>query len=72
MVERDIARSELNISDEIFLTGTAAEITPVIEIDSKRIGNGKPGDITTKMMQEYTDIVMNKNDDYEHWLTEVY
>ena len=72
VVERDIARSELNISDEIFLTGTAAEITPVIEIDSKRIGNGKPGDITTKMMQEYTDIVMNKNDDYEHWLTEVY
>ena len=72
VVERDIARSELNISDEIFLTGTAAEITPVIEIDSKRIGNGKPGDITTKMMQEYTDIVMNKNDGYDHWLTEVY
>jgi len=72
VVERDIARSELNMSDEIFLTGTAAEITPVIEIDSKRIGNGKPGDITTRMMQEYTDIVMNKNDDYDHWLTEVY
>ena len=72
VVERDIARSELNISDEIFLTGTAAEITPVIEIDSKRIGNGKPGDITTKMMQEYTDLVMNKNDGYDHWLTEVY
>jgi len=72
VVERDIARSELNMSDEIFLTGTAAEITPVIEIDSKRIGNGKPGDITMRMMQEYTDIVMNKNDDYDHWLTEVY
>ena len=72
VVERDIARSELVMSDEIFLTGTAAEITPIISMDSKKIGNGKPGDITKKMMQEYTDIVMNKNDDYSHWLTEVY
>jgi len=72
IIERDITRSELIISDEVFLTGTAAEITPVIEIDSKKIGNGKPGDITIKMMQEYTDIVMNKNDDYSYWLTKVY
>ena len=71
-VERDIARSELIISDEIFLTGTAAEITPIISMDSKKIGNGKPGDITKKMMQEYTDIVMNKNNDYVQWLTSVY
>ena len=72
VIERDITRSELNISDEVFLTGTAAEITPVITIDSKKIGDGKPGNITMKMMQEYTDIVMNKNDNYAHWLTEVY
>ena len=72
VVERYITRDELVISDEIFLTGTAAEITPVISINSKKIGNGKPGVITKKMMQEYTDIVMNKNDDYSHWLTEVY
>jgi len=72
VTERDITRSELTISDEVFLTGTAAEITPVIEIDSKKIGNGKPGDITMKMMQEYTDIVMNKNNNYSYWLTEVY
>ena len=71
-VERDIARSELIISEEIFLTGTAAEITPIISMDSKKIGNGKPGDITKKMMQEYTDIVMNKNNDYVQWLTSVY
>ena len=71
-VERDIARSELIISDEIFLTGTAAEIIPIISMDSKKIGNGKPGDITKKMMQEYTDIVMNKNNDYTQWLTSVY
>ena len=72
VVERDISRNELVISDEIFLTGTAAEIISIISMDSKKIGNGKPGDITKKMMQEYTDIVMNKNDDYSHWLTEVY
>jgi branched-chain amino acid aminotransferase len=72
VIERDITRSELIISEEIFLTGTAAEITPIIKMDSKKIGNGKPGDITKKMMQEYTEIVMNKNEDYSHWLTEVY
>ena len=72
VVERYITRDELVMSDEVFLTGTAAEITPVISINSKKIGNGKPGVITKKMMQEYTDIVMNKNDDYSHWLTEVY
>jgi len=71
-IERDISRSELIISDEIFLTGTAAEITPIISMDSKKIGNGKPGSITKKMMQEYSDIVMNKNDDYAQWLTSVY
>jgi branched-chain amino acid aminotransferase len=70
--EKDVTRSELIISDEIFLTGTAAEITPIISMDSKKIGNGKPGDITKKMMDEYTDIVMNKNSDYSHWLTPVY
>jgi len=72
VVERYISRDELVMSDEIFLTGTAAEITPITLMDTKKIGNGKPGDITKKMMQEYTDIVMNKNDDYSHWLTEVY
>ncbi|HJJ23188.1 MAG TPA: branched-chain amino acid transaminase [Nitrosopumilus sp.] len=72
VVERYVTRSELIISDEIFLTGTAAEITPIISMDSKKVGNGKPGIITKKMMQEYTDIVMNKNDNYSHWLTSVY
>ena len=72
VTETEIARSELTISDEIFLTGTAAEITPIIAMDGKKIGNGKPGDITKKMMSEYTDIVMNKNQDYSHWLTAVY
>jgi len=72
VTETEIARSELTISDEIFLTGTAAEITPIIAMNGKKIGDGKPGEITKKMMSEYTDIVMNKNQDYSHWLTAVY
>ena len=59
-IERDISRSELTMADEIFLTGTAAEITPIISMDSKKIGNGKPGNITKKMMQEYSDISSHK------------
>ena len=70
--EREITRSELAISDEIFLTGTAAEITPIISMDGRSIANGIPGTITKKIMQEYTDIVMNKNENYSHWLTAVY
>jgi branched-chain amino acid aminotransferase len=72
VTETEIARRELTVSDEIFLTGTAAEITPIIAMDGKKIGNGKPGNITKKMMNVYTDIVMNKNQDYSHWLTAVY
>ena len=72
VTEREITRSELIISDEIFLTGTAAEITPITSVDSKKIGNGKPGDVTKKMMDEYTDIVMDSNENYAHWLTAVY
>jgi branched-chain amino acid aminotransferase len=72
VIETEIARSELTISDEIFLTGTAAEIIPVVAVDGKQIASGKPGDITKKMMKEYKDIVMNKNKDYPHWLTGVY
>ncbi len=72
ITETEIARSELTISDEIFLTGTAAEITPIILMDGKKVGDGKPGDITKKMMSAYTDIVMNKNQNYAHWLTAVY
>ena len=72
VLEREVTRSELTMSDEIFLTGTAAEITPVISMDGKKIGNGKPGNITKKMMNEYQDIVMFQNEDYSHWLTPVY
>ncbi len=60
------------MADEIFLSGTAAEITPVIKIDKKKIGAGKVGNITKLFMATYSDIVMNKSENYSHWLTAVY
>jgi len=69
---REINRSELYIADEIFLTGTAAEITPIIRVDKRKIGNGKVGKITKKLMADYTDVVMNRNEKYSTWLTPVY
>lgn len=69
---REINRSELYIADEIFLTGTAAEITPIIRVDERKIGNGKVGKITKELMTDYTDVVMNRNEKYSTWLTPVY
>tara|TARA_B100000959_G_scaffold209395_1_gene219903 strand:- start:544 stop:1458 length:915 start_codon:yes stop_codon:yes gene_type:complete len=69
---KKISKEELMSADEVFLSGTAAEITPIIKIERKKIGNGKLG-ITTKMIMEtYTDIVMNKNKKFAKWLTAVY
>ena len=69
---KKISKQELMSADEVFLSGTAAEITPIIKIERKKIGSGKLG-ITTKMIMEtYTDIVMNKNKKFAKWLTAVY
>jgi len=67
-----VSKKELKMADEIFLSGTAAEITPVIKIDKKKIGEGKVGNITKLFMTTYSDIVMNKSENYSHWLTVVY
>jgi branched-chain amino acid aminotransferase len=72
VVVREITRSELYISDEVFLSGTAAEITPIIRIDQNEIGNGKVGTITSELISGYTGMVMNKNEKYSQWLTPVY
>ncbi|MEO9309411.1 MAG: branched-chain amino acid transaminase [Nitrososphaera sp.] len=70
--EKTITRSEIYLADEVFLTGTAAEITPVTSIDGKKIGSGKPGRITQELMSSYMDLVMARNDKYSGWLTPVY
>jgi branched-chain amino acid aminotransferase len=69
--ERDIALGELLTADEAFFTGTAAEITPIVEIDGVKIGSGKPGPITRKLQTLYDDIVRGKVDKYREWLTYV-
>ena len=70
--ESDIARSQLYVADEIFLTGTAAEITPVISIDGKKIGKGVPGPVTRQLLRAYDDTVMGKDGRHSDWLTAVY
>jgi len=69
---KEIKKDELKKADEVFLTGTAAEITPVIKIESKKIGDGRVGKITTQLMNTYSEIVMNKNKKFSKWLTNVY
>jgi len=71
-IEREIPRTEIYFADEVFLTGTAAEITPVISIDGKKVGDGKTGKITGKIRTIYTDITMGKNKKYSKWITSVY
>ena len=69
---KEISSDELKKADEVFLTGTAAEITPVIKIETKKIGNGKAGEITKQIMNAYSEIVMNNNKKFSKWLTNVY
>jgi branched-chain amino acid aminotransferase len=71
-IEREIPRTEIYFSDEVFLTGTAAEITPVISIDGKKVGDGKVGKITGKIRTIYSDTTMGKNKKYSKWITAVY
>jgi branched-chain amino acid aminotransferase len=57
VVEQNITSNDLFVADEVFLTGTAAEITPVREVNKRTIGDGKPGPMTKKLMQEFNKIV---------------
>jgi len=70
--ERPVARSELYVADEVFLTGTAAEITPVIEIDNRKINGGEVGIITKELQELYFKAVSGRIDRYKVWLTPVY
>jgi len=66
---RNITRDEIYIADELFLTGTAAEVTPVNSLDHRVIGNGKRGEITKKLQEAYFDVVYGRDPKYEHYLT---
>ncbi len=71
-IERHIARVELYNAEECFLTGTAAHITPVAEIDRRKVANGEIGEVTRKLQQLYNNIILNNNPKYSDWCTPVY
>ncbi|HSM00261.1 MAG TPA: branched-chain amino acid transaminase [Candidatus Limnocylindria bacterium] len=66
--EARFTRDEMYIADEMFFTGTAAEITPVREVDDRRVGTGKPGPVTKQIQDAFFDIVRGKNALFAHWL----
>ena len=69
--EETMTRDQLYIADEIFLTGTAAEITPVREVDNRPVGTGKRGKVTHQIQKTFFDIVAGKLPKFKKWLTEV-
>ena len=71
LVEKRITRDEIYIADEAFFTGTAAEVTPIRELDRIEIGAGSRGPITEKIQNAFFDIVGGRNDNYAEWLTKV-
>ncbi len=71
VVEQSFTRDELYCADEAFFSGTAAEITPIREVDNRPIGEGKPGAITKKLSEKYFDCVLGKNPKHKEWLTYV-
>jgi branched-chain amino acid aminotransferase len=71
VVEKRITRDEVYCADEAFFTGTAAEITPIRELDNRQIGIGSRGPITEKLQTLFFDVVGGKSDQYRHWLTNV-
>ena len=72
VVERDIDRTELYIADECFMTGTAAHVTPVVELDHRPIGDGGMGPVSRRLVNLYFDIITGKNPKYAHWCTPCY
>ena len=69
VTRRRITREEVYVADEAFLTGTAAEITPVKDVDARTIGCGSRGPITEIIQSNYFDIVFGRNEKYKHYLT---
>jgi branched-chain amino acid aminotransferase len=66
--ERNIARAELYLADEVFLSGTAAEVVPVREIDDHRVGGGEPGEVTRVLQSAFDDAVHGRSERYREWL----
>ena len=72
LVEKRITRDEVYIADEAFFTGSAAEVTPIRELDNRQIGDGGRGPITTKLQAMYFDQIHGRSESHPEWLTRVY
>lgn len=72
VVEREVSRMELYTADEIFFTGTAAEVTAIVEVDSRKVGTGKMGTRTRRIRDAYSELVNGLNDRHPDWVTKVY
>jgi len=70
-VERSIDRSELYITDEVFMTGTAAHVTPILEIDNRAIGGGEIGPVSAQLQKLFFDAILGRLPQYAHWLTPI-
>jgi branched-chain amino acid aminotransferase len=68
MLEERFTRDELYTAQEAFFTGTAAELTPIREVDDRIMGDGKPGPLTKELQAAFFDIVKGKNSEYREWL----
>jgi branched-chain amino acid aminotransferase len=71
VVQRSIDRSELYVADEVLLCGTGAQVSPVVEIDRRRVGDGEPGPLTVRLQDDYFAICKGRNPKYRDWLTAV-
>ncbi len=69
VIEKRITRDEVYIADEVFFTGTAAEVTPVREVDGRTIGSGGRGPVTEQLQTRYFDVVHGRSTAHQHWLT---
>ncbi len=70
--ERTIPKSEVYVTDELFMTGTAAHVTPVLEVDGRPIGSGSIGPVTAELQKLYFEVVKGERAQYNHWLTPTY
>ncbi|AEC20532.1 branched-chain amino acid aminotransferase [Pusillimonas sp. T7-7] len=71
LLTKRLTRDDLYIADEAFFTGTAAEVTPIREVDRRVIGTGSRGPITEKLQKAFFDVVNGKNPKYHHWLSKI-
>ncbi|RKD25307.1 branched-chain amino acid aminotransferase [Caminicella sporogenes DSM 14501] len=72
VVQRSITRTELYSAEEAFFSGTAMEVTPIVEIDNRKVGDGKPGEVCKKIKEIFFNITTGKNPKYAHFCTPVY